>query len=208
MRILGAILVVFLSVGSSGCWSFRKKAPQLPPLDPPVNKLPAPAPPLDLPPEATTPVESEPPPQPPQQEVTVIKPEPQSEPENGEAKTPVKPAARKPAPSPPLPGAPTATPPAVGAPEAAAAPPQLAELIEGDRRLELQREIDQSLDRAKSALMAASQRSLTRKQSETVSRVKIFIKQAEDARSRDISTAHQLARRADLLAQDLSAALN
>ena len=84
-------------------------------------------------------------------------------------------------------------------------PPQLSELIPEEKRAELSREIDQSLERARTALSIASRRTLSRPQEETANRVRTFIRQAEEARSRDISTAVQLARRADLLAQDLAA---
>jgi len=43
---------------------------------------------------------------------------------------------------------------------------------------------------------------------ETRERIRIFIQQAESARDRDAATALQLARRADLLAQDLLPALH
>jgi hypothetical protein len=205
MRIRGALLLVVATAGLSGCW-FRKKAPKpLPPLTPPVIILPAPAPRVDLPPEATNPIQVEPPPPPP--EVTIIKPELHPRPENTQPKP--KPSTRRPAaaqtpPAPPATSLPTATPePTTEAP--AAPPPQLGELISEDRRLELRNEVEQSLGRARATLAIASQRALTRRQNETAKRVRTFVQQAEDATSRDISTAVQLARRADLLAQDLAA---
>lgn len=205
MRITGALLLVCLSASLSGCWSFRKKAPKpLPPLNPPVIVLPAPNAPVDLPPEATTPIQIEPPAHYP--EVTVIKPELQPKPEKQRVKAPPKPAARKavsvPAPAAPVPAeteVPVPTPPALSQ------TPQLGELISDARRLELGSEIEQSLNRARAALSLASQRALTRRQNETANRVRTFVRQAEDAKLRDISTAAQLARRADLLAQDLAA---
>lgn len=200
MRLTGVLLLVVASAALSGCW-FRKKAPKpLPPLAPPVIVMPAPvpSPPVDLPPEATNPIEVE---QPPPPEVTTIKPELQQRPEKSQAKP--KPPARRPAATQhPLP----ATPAPEATTEAPAAPlPQLGELISGDRRLELRNEVEQSLGRARATLTIASQRALTRRQNETAKRVRTFIQQAEEATSRDISTAAQLARRADLLAQDLAA---
>ncbi len=205
MRLRGVLLLVVASAGLSGCW-FRKKAPKpLPPLTPPVIVMPAPAPPVDLPPEATNPIEVAPPPPPP--EVTIIKPELQPRPEKTPARP--KPSARRPVAA-QTPPAPTATPVPAPTPEPpteapAAPPPQLGELISEDRRLELRNEVEQSLGRARATLTIASQRALTRRQNETAKRVRTFIQQAEEATSRDISTAVQLARRADLLAQDLAA---
>lgn len=204
MRIGGAILLIFLSAGMSGCWSFHKKAPKaLPPLNPAVLRMPSPATPVDLPPEATTPIRIEPPPHPP--EVTIIKPELQPQPEKKAAKAHPKPAVKKPAIA-LAPGATTV--PATTPTETPAPPPQLAELIPDERRQKMQLEIEQSLDRARSTLTVASQRTLTHRQNETAERVRTFIRQAEEAKTRDISTAVQLSRRADLLAQDLATALH
>ena len=206
MRIAAALFLVLVSATLTGCWSFRKKAKQpLPPLNPPVIVLPVPGTPVDLPPEATTPIKIEP--APPTPEVTIIKPELPPPPEKKPSKAPPKPAAKRPvaAPAPvPSPSVPVQPPPpTTEAP--VTQPPQLSELIPDERRAELSREIDQSLERARATLSTASHRTLSRQQEETANRVRTFVRQAEEARSRDISTAVQLARRADLLAQDLAA---
>ncbi|HEY3442028.1 MAG TPA: hypothetical protein VGK29_14810 [Paludibaculum sp.] len=218
MRAAGAILLVLLSAGMSGCWTFKKQAPKpLPPLNPPKIEPTLTPPPVDLPPEATTPIQVEPPPRSP--EVIVIRPELQSLPENKPSKAQPRPVAKKPVQAPvqapaPAPAPAAAAPPASPAPPEiapetpVAPPPQLAELISDQRRGEMQREIEQSLERARSVLTTYAQRALNRRQSETANRIRTFIRQAEEAKSRDISTALQLARRADLLARDLSAVTN
>lgn len=128
------------------------------------------------------------------------------QPEPEEAK-PDKPQPKAAAKKPVTPSSPaTASPaPAPDAPESQPEPPpQLGELLSEERRLELRKEIEQSLERARAALNVASRRSLTRAQREAANRVRTFIRQTEEAVARDISTAVQLARRADLLAQDLA----
>jgi len=206
----GAILLVLLSTGMGGCWSFKKRAPKpLPPLNPPRIEPTLTPPPVDLPPEATTPLQVEPPPRPP--EVIVIRPELQPRPEKKPAKAQPKPVAKRPipAPAPPVTAPPSDPAPQEIAPETPVAPPpQLAEVIPDQRRGEMQREIEQSLDRARTVLTTYSQRALNRRQSETANRIRTFIRQAEEAKTRDISTALQLARRADLLARDLSGVRN
>lgn len=203
MKIAVAVATILMTMGLSGCWSFRKKAVKsLPPLTAPTIGLP-PAP-MELPPEATGPIEVESPPAPP--EVVITKPESRPHPE---AK-PAKPASRPPAPRPAAaPPAPASTPPPEPVVEVPVTqpppPPQLGEIISDQRLVELRSELAMSLERARAALTLAARRSLTRRQRETAERVRTFIRQAEEARSRDISTAVQLARRADLLAQDMTA---
>ena len=53
------------------------------------------------------------------------------------------------------------------------------------------------------ALAIAAGKNLNANQSEIVNRIRTFQKQAEQAREQDLVTAVNLARRADLLAQDL-----
>ena len=61
----------------------------------------------------------------------------------------------------------------------------------------------QSLQRAQAALNRATGRSLTPAQRDTLERIRVFINQAQSEKQRDLATALQLARRADLLGQDL-----
>ena len=52
-------------------------------------------------------------------------------------------------------------------------------------------------------MQQASGKSLTPAQRETVERIRTFIQQAEESKGRDLATAMQLVRRADVLGQDL-----
>jgi hypothetical protein len=56
-------------------------------------------------------------------------------------------------------------------------------------------------------LAAAASRKLTADQDSLVVRIRTFVMQAEQAREQDLVTAVSLARRADLLAQDLAGRL-
>jgi type IV secretory pathway VirB10-like protein len=102
-------------------------------------------------------------------------------------------------PPPPPPPQPAAQP----KPQPSAPPPQLGEILSPERRRQYEAEYAQSLSRARSALRQASGKSLSQTQRETVERIKTFIQQAEASKGKDIATALQLVRRADLLGQDL-----
>lgn len=105
---------------------------------------------------------------------------------------------------------PVATPPAIApAPAPAFAPvPQLSEVLTPVQRRESETELRASLQRARAALGQVAGRSITPAQHDTVERIRIFIQQSEAEKSKDISTAVQLARRADLLGQDLVKSLS
>jgi hypothetical protein len=112
-----------------------------------------------------------------------------------EAAAPPKPVVRR---------SPFPTPALVPVPPVPVAPaPQLREIISGERRRQYEAEFAQGVGRAGAALKEASTRTLTASQRETVSRIRTFLTQANAARDSDISTALQLARRADLLGQEL-----
>ena len=118
-------------------------------------------------------------------------------PEIGEPPPP-KPAPRRPAVAtvPPKPAATTAppeTPPG----------PRIAQLFTPDQQREYNRSLDESLERVKRALMIVSGKSLTAEQNEIANKIRTFQKQAEEARDQDLLTAVTLAKRADVLAQDL-----
>jgi hypothetical protein len=81
--------------------------------------------------------------------------------------------------------------------------PQLAEILPDDQRRQIESDLNLKLDGARSAVNTASRRRITADQRNTLSRIRTFIQQAESARATDIATALQLARRADLLGQDL-----
>jgi hypothetical protein len=59
------------------------------------------------------------------------------------------------------------------------------------------------LERVRRVLVAVVGRNLNRDLTEMVGRIQTFQRQAEQARETDLVTAVNLARRADLLAQDL-----
>jgi type IV secretory pathway VirB10-like protein len=190
MRLATILLTIGLSLGLSGCW-FGKKATAIPPPPAPQQK---PAPPV-LPPEQKPP-EQKPLPMPPPSEIKepaqITLPAPQKTP-------PPRPAPRKkqtPSAAPPPP--PIEQPPVQPAP-----PPQLGEILSDAERRQYEADYAQSLARARSALQQASGKSLSPAQRETVERIKTFIQQAEDSKGRDLATALQLVRRADVLGQDL-----
>jgi hypothetical protein len=116
--------------------------------------------------------------------------------------TPVdKPVPRKPPPRPVV-----ATPPP--APAAQPAPvPALGEILSDSRRREIETDLAQNVSRAQAAIGRTSGRTLTKAQRETVDRIRTFLQQAQQARTHDLSTALQLARRASLLGDDLMKSL-
>ena len=191
MRLAIVLLTIGLSLGSSGCW-FGKKATATPPPAPQAK----PAPPLQ-PPEQKAP-EQKPLPMPPppviNEPAQITLPAPQKTP-------PPRPTPRKkqPPPTPPPPPPPAEQPPVQPSPP----PPQLGAILSDAERRQYEADYAQSLSRARSALQQASGKSLTPTQKETVERIKVFIQQAEESKGRDLATALQLARRADVLGRDL-----
>ena len=116
------------------------------------------------------------------------------------------PAAGPPPPAPrrtPPPARATAPPPAVVPPEPQPTPPQLRQIFTAEQLREYNRSLDESLDRVKKVLGSVASKNLTPEQVQVVGRIQTFQKQAEQAREQDLVTAVNLARRADLLAQDL-----
>jgi len=106
-------------------------------------------------------------------------------------------SAGTPAPSPPVPE--TETPPTP-----APATPQLSEILTEDRRRQYETEFAGYVGRAKEVLNRASRgRRLSLRQQQTTLRIQTFLQQAEESKVKDVVTAVELARRADLLAQDL-----
>jgi hypothetical protein len=96
----------------------------------------------------------------------------------------------------------TPKPPAPTTPESPA-PPKLGQIFTAEQSRELNRTLDDSLERVKRNLETAGKRTLTAEQADTVAQIRTFQKQAEQAREQDLVTAVSLARRADLLAKDL-----
>jgi hypothetical protein len=97
----------------------------------------------------------------------------------------------------------TAPPPAVIPPEPQPTPPRLTQIFTAEQLREYNRSLDESLDRVKKVLGSVAGKNLTPEQVQVVGRIQTFQKQAEQAREQDLVTAVNLARRADLLAQDL-----
>lgn len=112
-------------------------------------------------------------------------------------------------PAPPAPAAPRnvappkqVTPPPQPAPEPVP-PPKITQMFTPAQSNELNRAIDDSLDRVRKNLEMLGKKNLTGDQNEVVELIRTFQKQAEQAREQDLVTAVSLARRADLLAKDL-----
>ena len=179
-------LILALSLGSTSCW-FSKSPPP---------KVFVPPPPVARPPVATTePVLPAPPEIELPEEATV---------------TEGIPAAMPPAEAPP-PAPPRRTPPPVRAttqppvttpPEVQPAP-RLGQIFTAEQLRDYNHAVDESLDRVRKVLGSVAGRNLNPELTEIVGRIQTFQKQAEQAREQDLVTAVNLARRADLLAQDL-----
>jgi hypothetical protein len=114
-------------------------------------------------------------------------------------KTPPAPAAVVGPPPPATPVGPPAPPP----PPVDPAP--LAEMLTPDEKADLRRALDRSLSSVRRNLSELSTQTLSPQQAETANLVRAFVSQAERARETDLTTAAQLARRAELLARSLVA---
>jgi hypothetical protein len=103
----------------------------------------------------------------------------------------------------PAPAHNTATPPPAVA--EAPAPPRLGPVFTAEQRRVYTRTLEESLDRVKHALEFLATRNLNPEQADVREKISTFQKQAEQAREQDLFLAVNLAKRADLLAQDLVA---
>lgn len=113
------------------------------------------------------------------------------------APPPPKPAPKRVIASPPKPAT---TPP----PEPPAQPaPRLGQILSAEQIQRDNRALDESLDRVRRAVVALSRKNLTPDQVDTLNRIQVFQKQAEEKREQDLVIALTLAHRADLLAKDL-----
>ena len=72
-----------------------------------------------------------------------------------------------------------------------------------EQRIRLQVEADAGLARARRRVSTISQRSLDTEQRMALNRIRGFIDQAMALRQTDLITAHGLARRADILSEEL-----
>lgn len=189
MRTLAVLLVL---LGASSCNPFKRSRPkfQLPPLPPPEAVIPSEPFEFPEPPVAEQASVSSLPALPFDLVEAPIAPEPEP------AKRPRRPQAAKTAgqsqpqePAAPEPAQPT--------------PPRLTQLLTASQAEEYRRSIDEMLARAETNLGKLAGVRLGSEQLANLQRARGFIQQAQQAREADLVTAHSLAQRADILAQDL-----
>jgi hypothetical protein len=92
-------------------------------------------------------------------------------------------------------------------PETPAAPvPQLGQMLSPDQRQKYNQLIEQAIKRAQERLevVLANSARLNEEQLATIKRIRAFIRQADDAKTQDLTIAMNLADRAKLLAEDLA----
>jgi hypothetical protein len=183
-------LVVALSAGSTSCL-FRKPKPRVfvPPPPAPRQPIPAKVPEVAAPADINANV---PPTEPRPGELGTADPSFPRLPSPPEPRRPPVVATPKPAPPPP-PSVPEPPPPQ----------PRLGQVFTAEQVRDYNRNLDESLERVKKVLGSLAGRRLNAEQTEVVNRIRTFQNQAEQARDQDLLTAVSLARRADLLAQDL-----
>jgi hypothetical protein len=104
-------------------------------------------------------------------------------------------------PRPPVANAPK--PPPLPAENPPVAAPKLAQILTPEEARRNTQDLEQYLERVRRALSAVAGKNLTADQRDIAERVKTYALQAEQAREKDLVTAVNLARRADLLATDL-----
>lgn len=202
MKRFGLSLVLVSTLVTSGCWFGAKKAkkPSPPPMPAPKATPSSKTKPIELPRVTipAKPVETLPEmPQVGQTELPSDTPPPKSD---------IKPAARKPAKkAQALPG--TAVAPTGSSSPGAAAPPppvpQLTVLLTAEQHNQYESDYNRDMTSAMEGLVHVLEHSLTAQQKESMTRIRSFMRQAEEVHGRDLATAAQLARRAAVLAQDL-----
>jgi hypothetical protein len=196
MRLREVLLTAPLAIALSGCWFGKKPVVAALPLPPqPVAMNPV-FPPF---PQAGEDEEEELPAiQPaPVPDATRLAPPPETE--------PVPPPKRPARPKKPSPATPETPVPANTQP--VTPPARLEEVLTEDRRRQLETDFSKSVAQARTTLNKTNGRSLTDVQRQTAERIKTFLQQADQAKKGDLATAVQLARRAELLAQDLRKSL-
>jgi hypothetical protein len=204
MNVRLLLLTPALAIGMTGCW-FGKKVAVAPQPLPPQPAAANPAPPPQAPPaglaEALPIIQPAPLPSP---EATKIEATPEIQPVPPKK----RPAQAKKRPAPPAASPDPEQAPAIIPPSQPTNPPaKLAEVLTDDRRRQYESDFTRSTARARVTLSQTTGRNLTAAQKQTVERIRTFLQQAEQAKSGDLATAVQLARRADLLAQDLRKSL-
>lgn len=201
--------VVFLCVALTGCRFFGKAQPDPIPVPDPPHPVEAKVPPPKLDPPGPPPkIETKAPEVP--SAVAGIPNPPAPKRKRPQTKKPVG-VATGTAQSPPqvLTLPPPKDPAVVGTGETAtpavpvAVVPKLGEIFSDDQKFQALKTCDESLARAREAVAQLHGMTLSQEQKQSMTRVKVFISQAEQARQRDPQTAKQLAERAELLSRDL-----
>jgi hypothetical protein len=83
-------------------------------------------------------------------------------------------------------------------------PPMLGEMLNKEQQAEYSRAVDAAISRAMTNVATAKIRRLSEAELGSVARVELFVRQAQDAKSRhDLVGARSLAERADLLSSEL-----
>ena len=192
MRLREVLLTVPLALALSGCWFGKKPVTLAQPLPPqPIAMNPV-LPPFSQPEDE----EEELPAIQPAAVPDAVKLEPPPEPAPP-VRRPARP--KKPSPAPEAPIQANSQPPAP--------PARLEEVLTEDRRRQFETDFSRSVAQARAALDQTSGRTLKGVQRQTADRIRTFLQQAEQAKKGDLATAVQLARRAELLAQDLRKSL-
>jgi len=193
--LLAALSVGLGSLGLDGCFTAKRQL-VLPPLAPVVAK-PFPQPEFEDPPEIAGPPSEIP------MEAITLDPLPEMETPPPKPVTRRRPTAPPATPIPTTPVTPEVEPPPVPVPTT----PQLSEILTEDRRKQIEADLLASVARANEAVKRAAGRRLNERQQEYLQRIKTFLEQAEKSKANDLAAALQLARRADLLGEDLQKSL-
>ena len=182
-------LILAFSLGTTSCWFQKKTAARVfvPPPPPPAARPSVASVVPEIPPAPEIELDSE---------MPQIEGFPESLPT---AAGPPPPAPRRT--SPPVRA--TAPPPPVIPPEPPPPAPRLGQIFTAEQLREYNHSLDESLDRVRKVLGNVAGRNLNPELAQIVGRIQTFQKQAEQAREQDLVTAVNVARRADLLAQDL-----
>jgi hypothetical protein len=192
MRLREVLLTAPLALALSGCWFGKKPVVLAQPLPPqPIAMNPV------LPPF----------PQPEEEEEPLPAIQPAPVPDASKLEPPPEPAPPPKRPARPRKPTPTSETPTPAISPTPAAPARLEEVLTEDRRRELETDFSRSVAQARAALNQTSGRTLKGVQRQTADRIKTFLQQADQAKKGDLATAVQLARRAELLAQDLRKSL-
>ena len=179
-----AAIVVLGMVSSSSCW-FRKSPAVFTPPPPQAQPKVAETPRLPEPPVVAADPDA------------TLPPTPNSVPE--------APAPPKPAPQPKKQTAPPVAPrPATPVVPDQPEPPTLTRMFTPEERRDFNKQIDDSLEKVRRALTTLSKKNLNPDQQAQINTISTFQKQAEQSReAQDLTTAVSLAKRAEVLAEDL-----